>query len=336
MTKFVPRSTEDIYLDYLQKAQEMRIAENLKQQTEAVSVPTEVAQVTETATVVEVEQVAPVAQAIPIAENVYEEHFVPIEDVEQILEIPVEQAAEAPIEVPSDVAVAVEPLEIEAPVIEVPQQVQIPVAQPIEMAPKQVAAVSKFDNLSDQQEPSRMRALLRLLGTLLWIATILALLLTTFGFLTRNNLITSFGDYGVFYQRSADMEPEIKDGSLVILQNLDSDDGIIGDDIIFSRKGAVTGDPVTLRRIVNVLRTESKTTYDTIALADRDNTHEQFEEDSVLMRTLLTIPYLGGIIDWLTDYVWLTLAAFLLSLLLMLLCRPKRHVMAPQAELQAY
>jgi hypothetical protein len=76
-----------------------------------------------------------------------------------------------------------------------------------------------------------------------------------------------------------------------------------------------------LRRVVNVLRTNNETTYDTIAMSDRENTHEQFSNRQALARKTMAIPLLGFLIDWLTVHLWWTIGAFVLSLILVTAAR---------------
>jgi len=191
------------------------------------------------------------------------------------------------------------------------------------LAPDPVAQVAAFDDLDDGIQQSRSRAFMRFVGILLWVTTVVLLLLTTFGFLTRSNNVTKFGDYGVFYQRSENMEPDIGYGSLVIGPLLGPNSGQSGDDVVFVLRQSDDGAAVSLRRIVNVMRTGSTTSYDTISLADRENSSEVFEDGNAVMKRTVSVPGLGFLIDWLTENVWWIIGAFMLSLLLVTVFRPR-------------
>ena len=188
------------------------------------------------------------------------------------------------------------------------------------------AQVAAFDTLKDTPTRSSWwRKLLRFLGILLWILTVLGLVLSAIGFLTRSNPVTTIGNFGMYYQRTTDMAPDIENGSLVITRMMQPDEGALGDDIIFALNENDSLESVVLRRVVNVLRASDSTTYDTIALADRENTHEQFDGKNALMKKMFRIPLLGLLIDQLTVNVWWVIGLFLLSLVLVSAFRPEKH-----------
>ncbi|MCL2491972.1 MAG: hypothetical protein FWE87_04395 [Coriobacteriia bacterium] len=341
MSKFVPRTTEEIYLAYLQKAQELRIADQMLQQASAEAPPLTATAVMPVAPTSTVEISAPVIEptARPVTQPVTQPMVEPVTQpaTQPVVEQTVTVATPITVEETPIFEEFIEQKTVEvAPLVDTPEVVVTPVEQPL--PPEQVIGTplppettATFDDLAEQVErPGGWRGLMRTLGILLWIAAVLGLLLSAFAFLTRNNPITSFGDFGVYYQRRSDMEPDIRNGSLIIAREMEPNGGVIGDDLLFATNQESEG-RAALRRVVNVIRAESRTTYDTIALADRENTHEQFTEEQVLMKKLVSIPYLGALLDWLTDHIWWTLGAFLLSLLLMSLFRRKQPVVVQES-----
>jgi len=232
-------------------------------------------------------------------------------------------------DVSEDTAVC-EPISVASPVIDLtaPQPATHTVLfEPLESGQLQEGLIESpaFEELAEQTSSGGgLRKLLRVIGIILWISTILMLLLTALGFLTRNTSVTSFfNKYGLYYQHSESMEPEINYGSLVLGPLMKGDDVQVGDDIVFDIDPNGTNQGTALRRVTNVVRTGDAATFDTVALADRDNSQEQFSADQVLMRSFLAIPLLGLAIDWLTGNVWWTIGLFVLSLLLVTLCKPK-------------
>jgi len=254
--------------------------------------------------------------------------------VPAIDEVVVEEKLVESMTVPLGTSDIVEPNNglLEADAIQVlPQTAATLVPEPIlpadiAIAPDPVAQVAAFDALADNQpKQSRFRSFMRLVGILLWIATVILLLLTTFGFLTRNNDVSKFGNYGVFYQRSENMEPDVGYGSLLIGPLMDKDSGRMGNDVVFTLDQPDGNKSVELRRITAVVRTNSDTSYDTIVTTDRENSHEVFEGNTAVMKKAFGIPGLGLLIDWLTENVWWVIGAFMLSLFLVTVFRPRQR-----------
>jgi len=330
MGAFVPRSIEDITQAFEEKVAEQRAQAPVVEEAPAVEAPS--APVEEVPAV----EAAPVTEAPPAPVVEASTALIEIEDEAEPIAV-AEPVAEVPPSLDEiDTQFIEERIDDEA-VADAPEPVA---AQPLPagevelagfddlpaVAADPAAQVAAFDTLKEKPKRSSwFRKLMRFLGTLLWIATVLGLLLATVGFLTRSNPLTTVGDFGLYYQRLDNMEPDVGLGSLVIARSMNPDEGVLGDDILFTLDDSDALGSVALRRVVNVLRANNTTTYDTIALADRENTHEQFEAGQVRMRKAFAVPWLGFLIDQLTVNVWWIIGAFVLSLLLVTLFRPKRH-----------
>ena len=316
MPEFKPRTLDEIQRQFDTERKTNELLELYRVQQEAAAAQASAAQV---AAVQE-----PIEVAEPIAGQVIEEVFEPVVAEEQIVTEPV--VAE-PVVTESVIAEPVVEEKAE-PVCERSEEVQEEVV-PIEDVPLTPTAqkhVAAFDTLDEQPKAtSPWRAFLRTLGLLLWIATLLALLLAAFGFLTRSHPISRLGNWGVYYMRSTSMQPDVNHGDLLITEALVPTQVGPGDRIVFA---GTSGDAeeTRLREVIEVYQADGTQSFDAIGVADPTNTREMFGSDQVLMRVIARVPGLGQFIDWLTETIWWVIGAFLLSLLLIVLTRPRRDV----------
>jgi hypothetical protein len=205
------------------------------------------------------------------------------------------------------------------------ETLMVPSAETTTLIPDDSTMISAFHDLDESdQKSSKIRKPLWILGIVLWVTTVILLLMTTFGFMTYNNEVTKFGNYGIYYQRSETMEPDVPYGSLVVATKLKEGEGKLGDNVLFGIDPTGASDKVVLRRIVNVLRIDTQVDYDTILLTDRDTSREQFSSDQALMILRFAIPGLGFLIDLLIANVWWLIGAFVASLVLVGVFRPRR------------